>query len=236
MTATLPVSEVFGPTIQGEGPAAGEPCHFIRLGGCNLSCSWCDTPYTWDGTRFDLRAELTQTTPEAIVAQLPTEQTTVVISGGEPLLHQRRPAWRELLERLRAADHLVHLETNGTLEPTHHTLEHLELAVVSPKQAHAGTHRGGQDPTMNPVWAGSWAASFGPHFKVVVETGPDVQAAATWAAAHGIPLARLWVMPRGVTPSELAMRTGEIAQAAADVGCRFTSRLHVLAWGDERGR
>ncbi|HHK7228110.1 TPA: hypothetical protein ACQXLV_002143, partial [Streptococcus pneumoniae] len=42
----LPVSEVFGPTIQGEGPHAGRTCHFIRLGGCNLSCSWCDTPYS----------------------------------------------------------------------------------------------------------------------------------------------------------------------------------------------
>ena len=43
---TSPVSEVFGPTLQGEGPHAGRPCHFIRLGGCNLSCSWCDTPYS----------------------------------------------------------------------------------------------------------------------------------------------------------------------------------------------
>jgi 7-carboxy-7-deazaguanine synthase len=54
----LVVSEVFGPTIQGEGPHAGQRAAFVRLGGCNLTCTWCDTAYTWDARRYDLRAEL----------------------------------------------------------------------------------------------------------------------------------------------------------------------------------
>lgn len=54
---SLVVSEVFGPTHQGEGPHAGQLCAFVRLMGCNLSCSWCDTPYTWDASRYDLKAE-----------------------------------------------------------------------------------------------------------------------------------------------------------------------------------
>jgi hypothetical protein len=57
--ATLPVSEVFGPTFQGEGALRGAGASFIRLGGCNLTCRDCDTPYTWDAARYDLRAELT---------------------------------------------------------------------------------------------------------------------------------------------------------------------------------
>jgi len=51
-TTTLRVAELFGPTVQGEGPAAGERAAFVRLSGCPLACAWCDTPYTWDAGRF----------------------------------------------------------------------------------------------------------------------------------------------------------------------------------------
>ena len=59
MTELL-ISEIFGPTIQGEGKSIGQTASFIRLGGCNLHCVWCDTPYTWDAARYDLREELTK--------------------------------------------------------------------------------------------------------------------------------------------------------------------------------
>ena len=45
---TFPVIEIFGPTIQGEGAEAGVPTHFVRLGGCDYRCSWCDTMYAVD--------------------------------------------------------------------------------------------------------------------------------------------------------------------------------------------
>ena len=53
----LLVAERFGverPTFQGEGPSSGVPALFIRLSRCNLTCTWCDTPYTWDTSRFDV--------------------------------------------------------------------------------------------------------------------------------------------------------------------------------------
>ena len=70
MSRLLPVSEVFGPTIQGEGPHAGRRVYFVRLGGCNLSCSWCDSAYTWDGETYDLREELTPSTALDVLARL----------------------------------------------------------------------------------------------------------------------------------------------------------------------
>ena len=54
----LVVSEVFGPTFQGEGPSSGQRAMFVRLGRCNLDCAFCDTAYTWDWTRYDPDAEL----------------------------------------------------------------------------------------------------------------------------------------------------------------------------------
>src|SRR4029450_7825218 len=63
----LVVSEVFGPTFQGEGPSVGRRAGFVRLGRCNLDCSWCDTPYTWDWERHDPAVELRAGPGEGIV-------------------------------------------------------------------------------------------------------------------------------------------------------------------------
>ncbi|MGB2992770.1 MAG: 7-carboxy-7-deazaguanine synthase QueE, partial [Paenisporosarcina sp.] len=46
----IPVMEIFGPTIQGEGMVIGQKTMFVRTGGCDYSCSWCDSKFTWDGT------------------------------------------------------------------------------------------------------------------------------------------------------------------------------------------
>ncbi len=46
----LPVMEIFGPTIQGEGMVIGQKTMFVRTAGCDYSCSWCDSAFTWDGT------------------------------------------------------------------------------------------------------------------------------------------------------------------------------------------
>ena len=67
---TLVISEVFGPTVQGEGPTIGRRAAFVRLGRCNLDCSWCDTPYTWDWERYDPKVELHERPVPEIVADL----------------------------------------------------------------------------------------------------------------------------------------------------------------------
>ena len=60
--------EVFGPTIQGEGAEAGLPCNFVRLGGCDFRCSWCDTMYAVDPA--EVRANAERMTAEQIVDRL----------------------------------------------------------------------------------------------------------------------------------------------------------------------
>src|SRR5215471_17665810 len=78
---SLKVSEIFY-SIQGEGMLAGVPSVFVRLSGCNLRCSWCDTPYTsWN-------PEGEQRTLPQIVAQVEQHRTArhVVLTGGEPMI------------------------------------------------------------------------------------------------------------------------------------------------------
>jgi 7-carboxy-7-deazaguanine synthase len=114
---TLPVAEVFGPTIQGEGPHAGRRCWFLRLGECNLHCAWCDTKFTWDWDNHQREAELEDLTMPEIVGRLRDKGArhgdVVVLTGGEPLIHYNRPAFRALVE----TGYRWHLESNGTIWP-----------------------------------------------------------------------------------------------------------------------
>jgi 7-carboxy-7-deazaguanine synthase len=233
--ATLPITECFT-TIQGEGPAAGRPATFIRLGGCNLSCSWCDTPYTWDASRFDLREQITRrgvaSILEAVTAPI------AVITGGEPLLHQNSQGWRDLLVGLVKAGKQIHIETNGTIVPNPRTRAVVDLAVVSPKQEHAaaGTRTGADpyQPRALEQFAGM-ARDGKAVLKVVVQTVDDCRDAVTEAELFGWPRSAVWLMPEGTTTAVLQSRWPAVADFAVAHGINATHRLHVLAWGEERG-
>ena len=102
---SLWVQEIFY-TLQGEGPFCGRPSVFVRLGGCNLRCSWCDTDF-----------ESSEWVPalEEILAQIekirPSHCKLIVITGGEPFRQNLAPLVNALLGR----DLEVQIETNGTL-------------------------------------------------------------------------------------------------------------------------
>lgn len=226
----MSVVEMFGPTLQGEGPHAGRPAVFLRFGGCNLSCSWCDTPYSWDGRRFDLRREIQQLTVDQIMDRLPPGNL-VILTGGEPLLQQDNPWWPILLQQLYLEyPRGIHLETNGTLAPSDITRELVSHISVSPKLANAGNHRGHQNAT---IW-NHWATVEQAIFKIVVQDTGDILSAIAIAEAQGM-RERLWVMPQGATREELDKRWPGIASVAAQMRVNATHRLHVLAWNDERG-
>lgn len=97
-----PVIEIFS-SIQGEGIHAGLPANFIRLAGCNLNCSWCDTKEAL------LVSKAVQMTDDAIAERL-GPQKLVIITGGEPTLYDLEP----LVEKLHKKDKYVAIETNGT--------------------------------------------------------------------------------------------------------------------------
>lgn len=234
--SALPVSEVFGPTIQGEGPHAGRSCWFIRTGGCNLSCSWCDTPYS-TGTHGIPLSTVPKRTARSVLEAVPAN-TMVVLTGGEPLIHLRRPAMVALLHGLKAQGCEVHVETNGSTVPDALQAVPFDHFTVSPKLGVEMVNRR-HDPTL-----GDWSAlADRTIFKWVIdrldEDGADVDErvsdAIRTSAEHGIPADRVWVMPEGATAPELERHWAEVAQAAADAGINASHRLHALAWGDQKG-
>lgn len=230
---TLPFTEAFGPTIQGEGSAAGRLSSFVRFGGCNLSCSWCDSAYTWDASRYDLREEIHLLTVDEIVERTP-EAPIIIITGGEPLLNNRKPQFWELLRRLKDRGAQLHMETNGTLIPTPEVQALIDLFVVSPKLPHAGEHKRSQDPALNRGWqlVHDVAAA---DLKIVCKTVEDVQRARRIADEHGWPEGRTWVMPEGTDVETLNARFPELSEEATRQRINITHRLHVIAWSDKRG-
>ena len=102
---TLRVNEVFY-SIQGESSYAGLPCAFVRLTGCNLRCSYCDTRYAYD--------DGTDLTVKAVIDQVSSYRCRLVeITGGEPLIQSETP---ELVSILLQEGHEVLMETNGSLD------------------------------------------------------------------------------------------------------------------------
>ncbi|MEO8067327.1 MAG: 7-carboxy-7-deazaguanine synthase QueE [Flavobacteriales bacterium] len=103
MSNKLPVMESFS-TVQGEGAYTGVAAHFIRLAGCDVGCTWCDVKDSWDVSKHPLISV------EDLVAEAVIDPArVVVITGGEPLMHQLQP----LTTALRAAGFRTHLETSG---------------------------------------------------------------------------------------------------------------------------
>lgn len=225
----LLVAEVFGPTWQGEVPSVGQTAAFLRLSRCNLACGWCDTPFTWDTSRFDLRAETRQMTREEVVAELKAIPTSrVVITGGEPLLQQDRLVW--IVDMCRANGRQVEIETNGTIVPSRPMLAAVHQWNVSPKLANSGMSYG-RRINAEALRAFTKARSV---FKFVV-TGPtDLDEIAELQAGHG--LDPVWVMPEGTTPAKVLDGMRTLADDVLKRGWNLTPRLHVLLWGDERGR
>ena len=102
-THLLPVMEVFD-TIQGEGHYTGTAAYFVRLGGCDVGCVWCDVKESWDASQWP-----TQTPAEITKQALQQTARTVVVTGGEPLIYDLN----ELTTSLQKEGFRTHLETAG---------------------------------------------------------------------------------------------------------------------------
>lgn len=237
----LRVCEVFGPTLQGEGPNLGEPAVFVRLYGCNLDCAWCDTPYTWDtkgklgvvykATDESRHMTLAEVRAAVLGLHAPLARPMVVITGGEPLVQASGLALlvRDLLDH----GYRVEIETNGTLRVPEPWLAGVAGLTfnVSPKLAHARTKPIDVDRL------GEWAKLPGATLKFVAADPDDLDEVAQllqqlrtdWAI-------RPTIMPEGRSAAAIAECGRRLAPAVLARGWRMTTRLHVLLWGDERGR
>jgi 7-carboxy-7-deazaguanine synthase len=225
------VNEIFGPTIQGEGPHTGQQVSFFRVAGCNLSCVWCDTPYSWDWERFDRNEESHKTTVTDVAEALTQlGATRIVMTGGEPMGQQKNiPLLYELTGMK------IDVETNGTIMPKDETIEAVDLFCVSPKLAHAGDP---ENLRLKPEVLAKFAelSRLGKaFFKFVAEKEEDFEEIETFIKAGDIPQEAVWIMPEGFTAERHLANLRKLADKVIERGWNLTSRIHVLIWDTERG-
>lgn len=230
-------------SIQGEGPQAGAPSVFVRLSRCNLYCTWCDTPYTWNwhGTKFRHSTSPTFDRSEATIQLDITELTEnilrhdcrrVILTGGEPLLQQSQLA--ELISRLRQRDgrYVFETETNGTRMPTPQLNANISLHVVSPKLSNSGVDETLRLPATSLEF---FSRSDKSVFKFVVGSSVDLDEVHELAHRHSIDHSRIYLMPLGTTTKQLDQNSPRLVEACLRHGFRFSDRLHIRLFGDRPG-
>ena len=234
---SLYVSEIFGPTIQGEGPSSGRRCAFVRLVTCNLTCTWCDTPYTWDWTGMNgtvYKREEQETLMSAydiytFVKQLDVER--VVFSGGEPMMQKADLV--EIFEMLALDGIAIEIETNGTIMPSAELLPFITQINCSPKLHNSGVllkKRRKVEILKGLVVSGTPVA-----FKFVCQSKECLDEVEEIQLEAGIPDRNIWIMPEGRSTEELDKHMEVIADDAILRGWNITPRTHVAIWGAKRG-
>ena len=146
----LPLMEAFR-TVQGEGAHTGRSSFFMRIGGCDVGCHWCDVKESWDASVHPL------TELEDLIQMPGPNDTTVVITGGEPLMWDMGP----LTEGLKERGLKVHLETSGAYPLT----GNWDWVCLSPKK----------NKSPKPEWYG-----IANELKVIVFNNDDFK----WAEMH----------------------------------------------------
>jgi 7-carboxy-7-deazaguanine synthase len=212
-----PISEIFT-SIKGEGLDIGKKACFVRFYGCNLNCSFCDSNYATQGNDFK------EMTVDDVLGQVP-KGLPVTITGGEPLLYDLVPLITSLLRR-EGRQRQIEIETNGT---TFRKLHYVDF-TVSPKMEYMSDRY--KDSLKKFELCNAT-------FKFVVGSRADFDG--VMSLLDEISLSKVVLMPEGITPERIIHASRDIAEwmlayPDAITHVQLIPRLHILLWGNQRGR
>lgn len=227
----LPISEIFF-SIQGEGIYSGTPSVFLRTYRCNLTCTWCDSKYTWvDQDKATPGVEYAPMSVGAVVERVEGFGCKhLVVTGGEPVLHQRVLA--PLLATLKRDGFFIEVETNGTIPPGDEFARSVDCFNVSPKISNSLVPEAARlraDPLAAFVKSGkAW-------FKFVVCRQEDVAEVESVISKMRIPRDRVLLMPEGTDPATILKRGLWLVDVCKERDFRFAPRFQILLYGNVRG-
>ncbi|MBP7070766.1 MAG: 7-carboxy-7-deazaguanine synthase QueE [Methanothrix sp.] len=186
-------------SIQGEGPAMGRPCTFVRLAGCNLSCQGCDTD-----RRSSFRISLAD-----LAGRI--KEKRVVITGGEPTMQMDELG--QLIKILHHNGKEIHIESNGTNPIPQRTLDLIRYAVVSPKRG-SNFH------------LDYWKGQENVHLKFVLGKEPWCWTSELLLPLlPALDKDRIWIMAYGAEKQMQGAR--EAWDLAISLGVNYSDRLHI---------
>jgi 7-carboxy-7-deazaguanine synthase len=216
------ITEIFK-SIQGEGTRAGRPCVFVRLTGCNLRCTWCDTAYAFHGgTKYSVEDVVARV--DELAGGNSNRVALVEITGGEPLLQPETPA---LAEMLLASGYIVMIETSG--ERPVSVLPREVIKIVDVKCPDSG-----EADTFNP--ANLEAVDKKDEIKFVISSRRDFEFARDFTAQHQLTnrageviFSPVFADPAGAWPG---LDPRELAEwiLAEGLPVRFGLQLHKFIW------
>ena len=228
------ISEIFY-SLQGEGELTGVPSVFVRTSGCNLRCSWCDTPYASWNPEGDARSVA------KIVAEVQGHATArhVVLTGGEPMIAKEI---RALAAELKKIGRHITIETAATVAPEGIACD---LASLSPKLLNSAP-----DPVEHSAWrkkheatrwqpevVRAWIDAYAYQFKFVVARPEDIEEMEHMLAAlhREIPRHKVLLMPEATSLEKMRSRSGWLGELCKARGYRYAHRLHLELYGNQRG-
>lgn len=219
-------------SVQGEGINAGTPSVFLRTYFCNLTCTWCDSKYTWlNQDKSKAGVDYTLMTVDAVFDKVMRFGCKhMVLTGGEPLLHQKLLA--PVLSRLKKEGVCIEVETNGTMAPTTEMFGLIDCFNVSPKTSNSLVDRRVRI-RRGPLEA--FVASQKAWFKFVIRDSQDLSEVEDLIAEFSLPSDRVMLMPEGTDSTTLIERSRWLVDVCMAKGFRFTPRLHILLFGNKRG-
>ena len=228
----MKIAELFY-SIQGEGKLVGVPSVFVRASGCNLRCTWCDTPYaSWDPEGKELSVD------EIVRRVASYGARHVVLTGGEPMI---MPDIVDLCAAFRREKYHITIETAATVfKPIE-----MDLASLSPKLSNSTPwdREGGRFADAHerqriniPVIQQFIDAAPDFQLKFVVASEQDLsEIHALLSQLKNWQPSDVLLMPEGTDIATLDSRAGWIADICKETGFRFCPRLHVLLYGNTRG-
>lgn len=221
------IAEIFY-SVQGEGSLVGVPSIFVRTSGCNLRCSWCDTPYTsWNPEGEDLSlADILNRTAAYGAAR------HVVLTGGEPMI---APGIVDLSQQFRKRGMHITIETAGTVfAPVA-----CDLMSISPKLSNStpeGIFRTQHERLrLQPDVLLRLMGDYDYQLKFVIARENDLHEVHELVSQLGAPPCKVILMPEGVTREVLQERSVWIVEMCKRFGYRFSPRLHIEIYGNKRG-
>lgn len=226
----MKINEIFQ-SIQGEGINTGKESIFIRTALCNLKCSWCDTKYTWDWDNFDYNKEVHEMSNEEIKQKIDNfTSKNIVITGGEPMIQQKELAI--LLSSL-PKRYFIEVETNGTIIPSKEIISLVDQWNVSPKTSNSNNLLEQRDISDCYNFFNVQPNSF---FKFVIENESDVSEIKEIIKKYQIDKTKVILMPQASEKNKLISKESLIKSLTKENDFKFSSRLHIMKWGNVRGR